>query len=284
MIKRKYLFICLAMALAISVKAYNQPSYSQSANVVKLIKPEEIYGIKLVPVPAGTFRMGSEDMEDDEKPARTIRVNGFEMSATEITQRQYESVMGENPSHFAGNDDFPVERVTWYDAVKFCNALSVHKGLDRCYNETTWKCDFAKNGFRLPTEAEWEYACRAGTTTEYYTGDNEKGLAGAGWYGYDKGNSNKSTHPVARKEPNAWGLYDMHGNVFEWVNDWYGEYDSDSIENPVGPDSATYKVLRGGSWFSLANYCRSAFRINDRPERTSNFSGFRIVMSKNLLK
>jgi len=241
------------------------------------IEPSKIAGIRLVSIPGGSFVMGDEDGEEDERPARRVTLDAFEMSATEITQGQYESVMGENPSHFTGSCDLPVEKVTWFDAISFCNALSMRAGLDPCYDVESGACDFSKNGFRLPTEAEWEYACRAGSTTEYYTGSTERDLALAGWYGYEGGNSDNRTHPVAEKKPNAWGLYDMHGNVLEWTNDWYGDYDPGATTNPTGNDRGFYKALRGGSWFSEASYCRSAFRINDRPDRNAYFTGFRIV-------
>ena len=235
--------------------------------------------ITLVSVPAGSYEMGDHDGEDDEKPVHTVTLDAFEMSTTEITQSHYKALTGNNPSHFAGDGRLPVERVTWYDAAKFCNMLSVKEGLPACYNEETWECDFTKAGFRLPTEAEWEYACRAGTSTEYYTGDTESDLARAGWYGDDEGNSDERPHPVAQKEPNAWGLYDMHGNVWEWTNDFFGSYGSEPAHNPKGPESGSYSVMRGGSWLNRANYCRSYFRINDRSERTGYFTGFRIVRS-----
>ncbi|MFC1607689.1 formylglycine-generating enzyme family protein, partial [Candidatus Latescibacterota bacterium] len=123
------------------------------------------------------------------------------------------------------------------------------------------------------------YACRAGTTTRYYTGDTEQDLARAGWYGDDLGNSDEMPHPVAQKEPNAWGLYDMHGNVLEWTNDGFSGYSEEQQKNPTGPDRTTYRALRGGSWFSTAGYCTSTFRINDRQSRTSYFTGFRIARS-----
>ncbi len=240
------------------------------------IEPSDIHGIRMMPIPGGDFSMG-DDVEDDEQPIRRVTIDAFGMSATEITQGQYRAVTGENPSHFTGDDDLPVESVTWFDAIAFCNALSVEAGLEPCYDVESGSCDFSKNGFRLPTEAEWEYACRAGTATGFYLGETERDLAAAGWYGYDSGNSLEKTHPVAEKEPNKWGLYDMHGNVLEWTNDWYGGYDSAGTDNPTGPDSGAYKSLRGGSWFSEASYCRCAFRINDKPDRTGYFTGFRVV-------
>ena len=279
MSKNIILCFCLIIVIVSCSKTEDTSNVKQGSGGSQTVDPDLIYDIRMVFIPGGSFRMGTEDFEEDEMPARTVTVDGFEIGVTEVTQAQYTAIMGETPSFFKGNDDFPVERVTWFDAVKFCNKLSDKASLNRCYDENTWICDFSENGFRLPTEAEWEYACRAGTTTEYYTGNTGSDLSKAGWYGDDMGNSNKISHAVAQKTPNAWGLYDMHGNVFEWVNDWYASYDPDSVDNPIGADSATYKVLRGGGWFNGAEYCRSAYRINDRPERTSNFSGFRVVRS-----
>ena len=239
----------------------------------------ETLGITLASIPGGTFRMGVAGGGYFE---HTVTLDGFKMSATEITQGQYKSVMGENPSDFIGNN-LPVETVSWYDAVKFCNRLSDKAGLERCYSESTFECDFSRSGFRLPTEAEWEYACRAGTETMFYTGNNissddttSTDLDRAGWY---YGNSNKQTHPAGQKEPNAFGLYDMHGNVWEWCNDWYnrGYYTNSPIKNPCGPSPSSARVLRGGSWFYNASYCHSAFRNRTPPSNTSYNLGFRVV-------
>ncbi|GAI37571.1 unnamed protein product, partial [marine sediment metagenome] len=140
-----------------------------------------IVNLFLVFISSGSFEMGSEDGYNYEKTVHTVTLSGFEMSRTEITQQLYKTVMGSNPSLFTWDIDLPVESVSWYDAVRFCNNLSKVKGYDLCYNETTWECDFSKNGFRLPTEAEWEYACRAGTTTKYASGDNYNDLLKIGW-------------------------------------------------------------------------------------------------------
>lgn len=173
--------------------------------------------------------------------------------------------------------------------MKFCNKLSDAEGLESCYNESTWACDFSKSGFRLPTEAEWEYACRAGTETKFYTGNNlssdgstSTDLDRAGWYNisYLSNGSFPGEHPVSQKTPNAWGLYDMHGNVMEWCNDWHDEnyYESSPYADPTGPTSGFGRVLRGGSWGNYASECRSAFRGGSTPDGSSNsFIGFRVV-------
>jgi formylglycine-generating enzyme required for sulfatase activity len=244
--------------------------------VVRGVIPAPSTEITMVPIPADNFQMGSTTGDPDEQPVHTVTLDySFQMSATEITQAQYEEAMGTNPSFFTGDNNRPVEQVSWYDAVTFCNRLSEAAGLEPCYDLSTWECDFSKNGYRLPTEAEWEYACRAGTTTNYNTGDSESDLDRAGWYDV---NSGGTTHPVGQKDPNAWGLYDMHGNVWERCNDWYGVYSSESQTNPTGPESGSIRVARGGSALNIADFSRSAYRSNYAgPDYTSSVSGFRVV-------
>ena len=228
----------------------------------------------------GSFKMGSEDGANNEEPVHTVTLSGFEMSRTEITQQLYKTVMGGNPSLYTWDSNLPVENVSWYEAVRFCNKLSEVEGYDVCYNETTWECDFSKNGFRLPTEAEWEYACRAGTTTKYWSGDNFNNLIKIGWFADNSGdslNQNQTVHIVASKEPNGWGLYDMNGNVLEWCYDWYGDYYNESQSNPVGPEQGTKRVVRGGSFLSFAIDCRSSFRYSLFPENGGGAFGFRVV-------
>ena len=222
-------------------------------------------------IPAGTFQMGQTDIAE---PVHSVTLSGFEMSATEITRGQYKAVMETTTVYFTGYDSLPVETVSWWDAIKFCNALSRAAGWDLCYTESTGACDFGKNGFRLPTEAEWEYACRAGTTTRYYTRDAESDLALAEWY---DGNSGSKTNPVGQKVPNTWGLYDMHGNVWEWCNDWYDSYSSSLATNPTGVQTGSYRVIRGGSWYGSDYNCRSAYRGDFSPSDGYDIVGFRVV-------
>ncbi len=209
------------------------------------------------------------------KPVHNVTVSAFRMGRYEITQAQYQAVVGKNPSYFTGDTKRPVEQVTWFDAVKFCNKLSKLAGLDSCYNLTTWACDFTKNGYRLPTEAEWEYACRAGTTTYWYTGDNLIDLLKATWEG-------DTTYAVGGKQANAFGLYDMHGNVMEWCNDWYGPYSSANATDPQGAEPSYARVARGGIGFSNASETRSAARryydaaLRGEERRGKNI-GFRVV-------
>jgi len=248
---------------------------------------DDISGITFVTIPGGTFLMGDIQNYNKyarEKPVHTVTLTSFEMSIYEVTQGQYQSVIGTNPSHdFGVGDNYPVYCVSWYDAVKFCNKLSDAAGLVRCYNESTWACDLTKNGFRLPTEAEWEYACRAGAETYFFTGNNlssdgqtSTDLDRAGWY---YGNSGSKTHPTGEKEKNAFGLYDMHGNVWEWCNDWYGEryYASSPSADPTGPSTGSNRVKRGGGWGSGAKYCRSAYHIGDGPLDAYGSVGFHVV-------
>ena len=231
--------------------------------------------MRMVSIPGGSFQMGS-DKDADEKPAHTVTLSAFQMAETEITQAQYQAVMGSNPAFFKSTGNNPVERVSWFDAISFCNKLSEKAKLDPCYSVSTGACDFSKNGFRLPTEAEWEYACRAETGGDYYTGKNPTDLARAGWYA---DNSAEKTHTVGQKAPNAWKLFDMHGNVWEWCQDWYGKdfYGSSPKLNPAGPPSGSEKTLRGGSWIDNAGSCKSSKRRSFSPKKNYSDIGFRVV-------
>jgi formylglycine-generating enzyme required for sulfatase activity len=183
-----------------------------------------------------------------------------------VTQEQWTAVMGKgnNPSKFKGLSN-PVEMVSWNDVQAFIQWLNAKEGHNR---------------YRLPTEAEWEYAARAGTTGAYSFGDDEDSLGRYAWY-WD--NSGEKTHPVGQKQPNAWGLYDMHGNVWEWVQDWYGDYSSSSVTDPKGPSSGSFygpsRVFRGGGWGSSARFCRAACRLNNSPKLRDDGLGFRLALS-----
>ena len=216
-------------------------------------------GMRFVPIPAGTFTMGRGTTAH-----KVTLTQPFELGVYEVTQEQYEQVMGKNPSEFKGPQN-PVVGVSWADAVEFCRKLSAMPA------EKT-----AGHVYRLPTEAEWEYACRSGTTTAYGFGDDASRLGDYGWF---DGNSDSSTHPVGEKKPNAWGLYDMHGGVYEWCQDWYGDYPSGSATNPTGATSGSDRVLRGGGWFSGARDCRSAYRSWNTPGFRDSSLGFRVLRS-----
>ena len=237
----------------------------------------------MVRIPAGTFTMGSpsgESGRDSDETQHTVTISrSFLLGTTEVTQGQWKAVMGSNPSKFTScGDDCPVEKVSWNDVVDFCNRLSEKEGLSSCYsgsgNSVSW--NQGCTGYRLPTEAEWEYAARAGTATRFACGDSDSCLGGMGWY---SSNSNSNTHPVAQKQANAWGLYDMHGNVWEWVWDWKADYSSGSVTDPEGPSGGSYRVLRGGSWYYSAQYCRSADRGCNSPGDRYNSLGFRLARS-----
>jgi len=225
-------------------------------------------GMKLRLVPAGDFLMGSPGTEsvreNQETQHRVSIAKPFYMGVTEVTQEQYQKVMGKNPSEFKGPQN-PVEQVSWADAVEFCRKLSAMPA------EKT-----AGHVYRLPTEAEWEYACRSGTTTAYSFGDDASRLGDYGWF---EGNSDSSTHPVGEKKPNVWGLYDMQGNVVEWCQDRYGKYPSGSATDPTGATSGSFRVVRGGSWDYDARFCRSAARGRLTPVFRIYHLGFRVLRS-----
>lgn len=217
---------------------------------------------EMVQLPGGWFEMGSK-RNDNESPVHKVWVDAFLIDRYEVTQEEYEKLMQSNPSHFKGPKN-PVEQVSLSFAILYCNARSQQEGLKPCYDEETGKCDFSANGYRLPTEAEWEYACRAGTKTDYFFGRDESQLKYYAWYA---DNSNNKTQPVGQKKPNQWGLYDMYGNVAEWCNDIYSEsyYKESPEKNPQGPTKGKKYVLRGGSWNSSPESCRSAYRKGEDP-------------------
>ena len=224
----------------------------------QLVKTES--GGEMVFIAAGQFIMGDARGAAD-ATAHEVVVDSFYMDKHPVSQELHERVMGVNPSKRKAPHN-PVERMQWTEAVRFCNRCSEMEGLTPCYDLGTWECDFGASGYRLPTEAEWEYACRAGTQTRYFFGDDERQLSKYAWC---KPHSLGRTWPVAQKLPNAWGLYDMHGNVWEWCNDFYSEtyYDESPHENPVGPQSGKQRVLRGGAWSSTAEACRAAHRFSE---------------------
>lgn len=258
------------------------------------LKTEVIQDITMVTIPSGNFQMGHDYKLDpaqsekvnkyfaDEQPVHLVTLSSFQIGRTEITQGQFKIIMGKNPATFSGDDNLPVTNVSANEALEFCNKLSKVAGLKPCCDEKTGKCDLTKNGFRLPTEAEWEYVCRAGTSTLFYTGDKESDLDRAGWY---IGNSGGKIHPVAQKEPNAWGLFDMHGNVFEFCYDGYSEvynyktYPEKSVTNPINSEEFNLRIIRGGGWFSEPFSCRSFSRGCFWTGGGNYYIGFRVARS-----
>jgi formylglycine-generating enzyme required for sulfatase activity len=260
-------------------------------------------GMKLVLIPKGTFQMGSPVSEEGHGPNEVQHEvtlsKDFYLGVTEVIQAQYQKIIGENASYFQGDEvqgdssNHPVENVSWDDAVEFCNRLSdlpEEKKAGRVY--------------RLPTEAEWEYACRAGSETAYSFGASSKSLGDYAWFGNNSGSkeldsdalwakvknnpqeyvdtllsAGYATHPVGEKKPNAWGLYDMHGNVFEWCSDWYGDYPKGAVSDPAGPRVGALRVRCGGGWGGEAASFRSASRRGSLPSDRGYSIGFRVALS-----
>lgn len=274
---------------------FNTPITSEPSEAPEPIEVPEDF----VLISGGTFDMGSPDDEpwrSDDETQHTVTVSDFYMSAYEVTQQEYASVMGENPSNFSG-DTLPVENISWLDAVAYCNARSEQEGLTPVYTidggSVSW--DRSANGYRLPTEAEWEYACRAGTATAFNTETSISAEESNYWGDYpymiednyfDQGNLEtrpgvyrQTTVEVNSFAPNAWGLYNMHGNVGEWVWDYYGAYTTEAQTDPTGPETGTRRVYRGGGWNDFAKNLRSAYRAA-LPQENSNYNiGLRLVLN-----
>ena len=276
---RSRLCLCLALQL-LSVFAGCSRTPDQSSPESSSSPKETItnsIGMKLVLMPKGTFTMGSPIEEkgrtEDEQSHQVTISQDYYLGAMEVTQGQYEKVMGTNHSYFQGrrvkreSSNHPVENVSWADAVECCKRLSElpeEKTEGRVY--------------RLPTDGEWEYACRAGSTTAYSFGASAKSLGDYAWF-FE--NSGDATHPVGEKKPNAWSLYDMHGNVWKWCSDWYGVYPKNAVTDPVGPQVGSPRVLRGGGWENNFAGCRSAVWCKYLPASRIHLNGygFRIALS-----
>ena len=257
-------------------------------------------GIAFSCIPAGTFTMGPDVWNNG--ATFSVTLSAFKMSRYTVTQELYQAVMGTNPSSFSSNPEGtevqgerPVETVNWYHAIAFCNKLSIRDGLTPVYsvtginwetltyaaiptsNNTTWDAATAtwtNNGYRLPTDAQWEYACRAGTSTDWHFSNTESQLENYAWF---SDNSDSKTHQVGKKLPNQWNLYDMHGNVWEWCWDWYDDYPIEPETDYTGVAAGAFRVIRGGCWVSSAGNTRSVIRYNIIPAYRNYDVGFRLV-------
>ena len=267
---RRYDFLCTALAQAEerykeTEEAYNKaraarPKITGETNIVMLPKG---VALEMVWVPPGDFLMGSPDSEKgraaSEGPQHQVSLTrGFWMGKYPVTCEQWAVVMDGNVSGNDAKDKLPVEQVSWEDCQEFIRRLNGQ----------------GEGIYRLPTEAEWEYACRAGTTTARFFGEDAGQLDAYAWY---DGNSEGKTHPVGGKQPNAWGVYDLYGNVWEWCRDWSGDYTADDATDPTGPATGQCRVLRGGNWYSKEDNCRSATRSNNTPGSRIFGGGFRIT-------
>ena len=275
---RKVFFVIIGLAIVIGVLVFTFQRLSKSTEKTEAT-PEtliEIPGVeyssfnvkgvsfKMVKVAGGTFQMGatSEQGSDackDEKPVHSVTLSDYYIGQTEVTQELWEAVMGSNPSYFKGDNQRPVEKVSWDDCQEFIEKL----------NRLTGK------NFRLPTEAEWEYAARGGNKSRGYKYSGSNNPDAVAWYDDNSGNK---THPVAQKQSNELGLYDMSGNVWEWCYDRYGDYSSNSQTNPTGSSTGSYRVLRGGSWLISASRVRVSYRFSHTPDNRSFYSGLRLAL------
>ena len=242
-------------------------------------------GVKMILVPRGEFTMGYEKGNPDEAPAHRVTLSAFLMDTYEVTHELLVQAQLPNPSHWQDHPRKPVERIRWRDAKQYCNERSLLEGLKPCYNEKTvdWECDFSASGYRLPTEAEWEYAARAGADAPYDFGAVDK-LRQYAWFAENAG---ERTHAVGDKKPNRWGLHDLYGNVSEWCEDVYDPayYQTSPAMDPPGARSSgkdVLRVMRGGSWKSSAAMCRATFRQGQRTGDSdacffTDYCGFRCV-------
>lgn len=249
------------------MKNKNPHPISQTNSAMEVAHIDSTTDMELICVAGGCFEMGDifGDGRPDEKPAHEVCLSDFYIGKYQITQGQWNKVMGENPSNFSNRgDNCPVEQVSWNDVQEFIRTLNAQSG---------------KN-YRLPTEAEWEYAARSGGKAEKWAGtSNELSL---GDYAWCSDNSGNKTHPVGKKKPNSLGIYDMTGNIWEWCSDWYGDeyYGESPRDNPGGPSSGSERVLRGGSWYFNSFYARTSYRSAIEPDYRYNYLGFRLVADR----
>ena len=271
-----------------STPSSQNESKPDAASKVSSSNPVEVTtssGVEMVSLPGGEFLMGSDKGNADEAPVHKVKVTAFLMDKFEVTHDLFAKAQIPNPSHWQDTPKKPVERVRWRDAKQYCNERSLLEGLKACYNEKTadWDCDYSANGYRLPTEAEWEYASRAGSDQPYDFGAPDK-LRQYGWFGE---NSDQQTHPRGQKKPNGFGIYDLYGNISEWCEDVYSPTyykDSPAVDprGPSNPGKDVKRVIRGGSWKSSAAQCSASVRQGEPTGDSdacfsTDFCGFRCV-------
>jgi formylglycine-generating enzyme required for sulfatase activity len=263
----------------------DRPAISAQANAFGPIDIVTKSGVEMVYLPGGEFLMGSAHGNPDEAPVHKVQVSAILMDKFEVTHEMMTKVQLPNPSHWQDSPKKPVERVRWRDAKQYCNERSLLEGLKPCYNEKTmdWDCDYAADGYRLPTEAEWEYAARAGTDAPNEFGQPAK-LRQYAWFA---ANADQKTHPVGQKKPNHWGLHDLYGNVSEWCEDvyspsYYQESPTVDPRGPTNPGKDVKRVIRGGSWKSSPAGCSATARQGEKTGDSdacfsTDFCGFRCV-------
>lgn len=294
------IFLCFFMLLSLTVSSSaNEVDFSesfQSSDVLETVADQEVPA-GFVLIEGGSFQMGSVDSEpwrSEDESLHSVTISNFYISPYELTQTEYQAITGENPSNFSG-ENLPVENISWLDAISYCNIRSEQEGLTPAYiidgQNVTWNRE--ANGYRLPTEAEWEYACRAGTTTPFNT-ENSPSADEVNYYGHypyeiegnyfsqddldtQPGQYRETTVEVGSFESNAFGLYDMHGNVSEWVWDYYGSYSTEEQMDPTGPETGSLRVYRGGGWNDFAKNMRSAYRATLEQDHGSFNIGIRLV-------
>lgn len=274
---KKLIFLLIVATMLFLISCEDNSTKSTHANIDS----------KLVFVPGGTFTMGRTTGEGNprELPTHQVTLNSFYISKHQVTQAEYLAVMGANPEQPYNNgvgDNHPVYHVSWYDAVEYCNAKSAQDGLSKCYsyNGTNWKCNFNANGYRLPTESEWEYAARGATNVPDYLYSGSDDLENVAWY---DATFDDPTHPVGWKAPNGLGLFDMSGNVWEWCYDLYSDYSEGAETNPIGPlflIGENYgRVKRGGAASRFTTWYRVVARSYQKSSSESSSTGFRIARS-----
>lgn len=267
----------IATIINSAIGAYQGATF-QLPGTISALSVQAAIPANFVRVEGGTFNMGSPSgINDHERPVHTVTVKSFYIGKYEVTQKEWQEIMGTNPSRFRG-DNLPVENVSWFDAIEYCNKRSIKEGLTSVYSGSgdNITCNWNANGYRLPTEAEWEYAAKGGNGSPgNYTYSGSNTIDDVAWHINNSGNR---THPVGTKAPNILGINDMSGNVWEWCWDWYGSYSSDSQIDPRGAVSGDLRVLRGGSWYYYrTDSARSAYRSHSGQSGRFSEYGFRLV-------